>query len=121
MSALAAHMRDTHGQGVANVLAALQMGVATVDASVAGLRGCPYTAGASGWRQHHHLTSPRNLMCSCSCQDLNLYCSEGSKVLCMRNWRLLCESIAFVTFQGVHSDYYVALAPEGFLSTRTGK
>ena len=46
--ALAAHMHDTYGQGVANVLAALQMGVATVDASVAGLGGCPYAVGASG-------------------------------------------------------------------------
>ena len=55
MSALAAHMQDTHGQGVANVLAALQMGVATVDASVAGLRGCPYAAGASGVHLHNSL------------------------------------------------------------------
>ena len=57
MSALAAHMQDTHGQGVANVLAALQMGVATVDASVAGLGGCPYAAGASrGVNLHNSLT-----------------------------------------------------------------
>ncbi|KAK9842458.1 hypothetical protein WJX81_001073 [Elliptochloris bilobata] len=48
LKALAAHMHDTFGQGVANVLAALQMGVATVDASVAGLGGCPYAVGASG-------------------------------------------------------------------------
>ncbi len=41
-------MHDTYGQGVANVLAALQLGVATVDASVAGLGGCPYAVGASG-------------------------------------------------------------------------
>ena len=46
--ALAAHMHDTYGQGVANVLAALQMGIATVDASIAGLGGCPYAVGASG-------------------------------------------------------------------------
>jgi hypothetical protein len=48
VAALAAHMHDTYGQGVANVLAALQLGVATVDASVAGLGGCPYAVGASG-------------------------------------------------------------------------
>ncbi len=48
VTALAAHMHDTYGQGVANVLAALQLGVATVDASVAGLGGCPYAVGASG-------------------------------------------------------------------------
>lgn len=48
VSALAACMHDTYGQGVANVLAALQMGVATVDASVASLGGCPYAVGAAG-------------------------------------------------------------------------
>ncbi|EFN59176.1 hypothetical protein CHLNCDRAFT_138066 [Chlorella variabilis] len=45
---LAAHMHDTYGQGVANTLAALQMGVAVVDSSVAGLGGCPYAKGATG-------------------------------------------------------------------------
>uniref|UniRef100_A0A7R9Z715 hydroxymethylglutaryl-CoA lyase n=1 Tax=Chlamydomonas euryale TaxID=1486919 RepID=A0A7R9Z715_9CHLO len=45
---LAAHMHDTYGQALANILVALQMGVATVDASVAGLGGCPYAKGASG-------------------------------------------------------------------------
>src|SRR5690606_2492509 len=46
--ALAVHCHDSYGQGVANILAALQMGVAVVDASVAGLGGCPYAPGASG-------------------------------------------------------------------------
>ena len=45
---LAAHMHDTYGQALANILASLQMGIATVDASVAGLGGCPYAKGASG-------------------------------------------------------------------------
>ncbi len=36
------------GQALANVYASLGMGVATFDASVAGLGGCPYAAGASG-------------------------------------------------------------------------
>lgn len=45
---LAAHFHDTYGQGVANILAALQCGVAVVDAAVAGLGGCPYAPGASG-------------------------------------------------------------------------
>ena len=48
LSALAAHMHDTYGQGCANVLTALQMGVGVVDASVAGLGGCPYSPGAQG-------------------------------------------------------------------------
>ena len=45
---LAAHFHDTYGQALANLLAALQMGVATIDSSVAGLGGCPYAKGASG-------------------------------------------------------------------------
>lgn len=45
---LAGHFHDTYGQALANVYAALQMGVAVFDASVAGLGGCPYAPGASG-------------------------------------------------------------------------
>lgn len=45
---MAAHMHDTYGQGCANVLTALQMGVSVVDSSVAGLGGCPYSPGAQG-------------------------------------------------------------------------
>lgn len=46
--ALAVHFHDTYGQGLANILAALQCGVAVIDSSVAGLGGCPYAKGASG-------------------------------------------------------------------------
>ncbi|MBP7468611.1 MAG: hydroxymethylglutaryl-CoA lyase, partial [Thauera sp.] len=45
---LAGHYHDTYGMAVANVYASLQMGVAVFDASVGGLGGCPYAAGASG-------------------------------------------------------------------------
>ena len=45
---LAGHFHDTWGQGLANTLAMLEHGVATVDASVAGLGGCPYSPGATG-------------------------------------------------------------------------
>lgn len=45
---LAGHYHDTYGQALANIYASLEMGVATIDASVAGLGGCPYAAGASG-------------------------------------------------------------------------
>jgi isopropylmalate/homocitrate/citramalate synthase len=45
---LAAHFHDTYGQALANLLAVLQLGVRTVDSSVAGLGGCPYARGASG-------------------------------------------------------------------------
>jgi hydroxymethylglutaryl-CoA lyase len=45
---LAVHFHDTYGQALANILAALECGVAVVDSSVAGLGGCPYAPGAGG-------------------------------------------------------------------------
>jgi hydroxymethylglutaryl-CoA lyase len=42
------HFHNTRGTGLANVLAALEMGVDDFDASVGGLGGCPYAPGASG-------------------------------------------------------------------------
>lgn len=43
-----AHFHNTRGQGLANVVAALEVGVTTIDASQGGLGGCPYAPGASG-------------------------------------------------------------------------
>ena len=48
IAALAGHFHDTYGQAVANIFAALELGVATFDCSVAGLGGCPYAKGATG-------------------------------------------------------------------------
>jgi len=45
---LTAHFHDTYGQALANLVAVLEQGVATIDTSVAGLGGCPYARGASG-------------------------------------------------------------------------
>lgn len=45
---IAAHFHDTRGTALANVLAALERGIATVDASAGGLGGCPFAPGASG-------------------------------------------------------------------------
>ena len=45
---LAIHCHDTYGQAIANILVALEAGIATVDSSVAGLGGCPYAPGAAG-------------------------------------------------------------------------
>jgi hydroxymethylglutaryl-CoA lyase len=42
------HFHNTRGTGLANVLAALQLGVSEFDASVGGLGGCPYAPGATG-------------------------------------------------------------------------
>ena len=43
-----AHFHDTRGLGLANAFAALEAGVRELDASLAGLGGCPYAPGASG-------------------------------------------------------------------------
>jgi len=48
IGALAGHFHDTYGQALANLYAALELGVATFDCSVAGLGGCPYAKGATG-------------------------------------------------------------------------
>jgi len=43
-----AHLHNTRGQGLANVLAALEVDVTTFDSSLGGLGGCPYAPGATG-------------------------------------------------------------------------
>jgi hydroxymethylglutaryl-CoA lyase len=48
MENLAGHFHDTYGQALANILAVMELGVATFDSSVAGLGGCPYARGATG-------------------------------------------------------------------------
>ncbi|MFN0316105.1 MAG: hydroxymethylglutaryl-CoA lyase [Burkholderiales bacterium] len=45
---LGGHFHDTYGQALANILASMEVGVATFDASIAGLGGCPYSPGATG-------------------------------------------------------------------------
>jgi isopropylmalate/homocitrate/citramalate synthase len=45
---VALHFHDTYGQALANVLACLELGIATVDSAVAGLGGCPFAPGGSG-------------------------------------------------------------------------
>ena len=45
---IAVHFHDTWGQALANILAALDVGISVVDSSVGGLGGCPYAVGATG-------------------------------------------------------------------------
>lgn len=45
---LSVHFHDTHGQALANILAAMQCGISGIDSAVSGLGGCPYAHGASG-------------------------------------------------------------------------
>lgn len=48
LAQLSGHFHDTYGQGVANTLAALEVGVERFDTSIAGLGGCPFAKGATG-------------------------------------------------------------------------
>ncbi|HPU13671.1 MAG TPA: hydroxymethylglutaryl-CoA lyase [Aeromicrobium sp.] len=45
---LAMHFHDTYGQALANVYAALKVGITTFDSSAGGLGGCPYAKSATG-------------------------------------------------------------------------
>jgi hydroxymethylglutaryl-CoA lyase len=48
LAEVSGHFHDTYGQAIGNVYAALEVGIATFDTSVAGLGGCPYAKGATG-------------------------------------------------------------------------
>src|SRR5450432_3131432 len=48
LAEVSGHFHDTYGQAIGNVYAALEVGIATFDASIAGLGGCPYAKGATG-------------------------------------------------------------------------
>jgi hydroxymethylglutaryl-CoA lyase len=48
LAEVSGHFHDTYGQALSNVYASLEMGIATFDASVGGLGGCPYAKGATG-------------------------------------------------------------------------
>ena len=47
-ASIALHFHDTRGMALANVLASLEFGISTFDASAGGLGGCPYAPGAAG-------------------------------------------------------------------------
>ena len=48
LAEVSGHFHDTYGQALANIYACLELGIATFDASVGGLGGCPYAKGATG-------------------------------------------------------------------------
>jgi hydroxymethylglutaryl-CoA lyase len=71
-SKLAMHFHDTRGTALANALAALEMGIATFDASSGGLGGCPYAPGASGNMATEDLVYMLEKMGIDTAVDLNL-------------------------------------------------
>jgi hydroxymethylglutaryl-CoA lyase len=44
----ALHFHDTYGRALANIFAALELGITKYDSAIGGLGGCPYAPGASG-------------------------------------------------------------------------
>jgi hydroxymethylglutaryl-CoA lyase len=48
LAEVSGHFHDTYAQAIVNVYAALEVGISSFDASVAGLGGCPYAKGATG-------------------------------------------------------------------------
>ena len=74
---LAVHFHDTYGQALANLYAALEFGVATIDSSVAGLGGCPYAKGASGNVATEDVVYMLNGLCINTGVDLDLVFQAG--------------------------------------------
>ena len=92
---LAGHFHDTYGQALANVYAALELGVATFDSSVAGLGGCPYAKGATG---------------NVASEDV-LYMLEGLGIETGVDLNALCSAGAFISdFLGRPTSSRVARA-----------
>jgi hydroxymethylglutaryl-CoA lyase len=78
---LAVHFHDTYGQALANILAALEMGVAVIDSSVAGLGGCPYAKGASGNVATEDVVYMLNGMGIASGVDLDRLAAAGRSIM----------------------------------------
>jgi hydroxymethylglutaryl-CoA lyase len=85
---LAVHFHDTRGTALANVLVALQEGVAIVDSSAGGIGGCPYAPGASGNLATEDLVYMLNGMGIASGVDIAAV-AEASRALASRLGRAL--------------------------------
>ena len=77
---LAVHCHDTYGQALANILVALARGIATVDASVSGLGGCPYAQGATGNVATEDLVYMLNGLGINTGIDLDKLCVAGARI-----------------------------------------
>jgi isopropylmalate/homocitrate/citramalate synthase len=80
---LAVHFHDTLGQALANIFACLELGVAVVDSSVAGLGGCPYANGATGNVATEDLVYMLEGMQVQTGVDLDRLCAAG-EMICRR-------------------------------------
>lgn len=97
---LALHFHDTRGSALANVLAAMHLGVATFDSAAGGLGGCPYAPGATG-----------NL----ATEDL-IYMLDGMDIRTGVDLRAVVDASAFIEGRIGHaltSRYYRAARAAG--------
>ena len=95
---IALHFHDTRGTALANVLTALDLGIATFDASAGGLGGCPYAPNATG---------------NAATEDL-LYMLHGLGIQTGIELDLVREASAFIEPRVGHplpSRYYRATMP----------
>ena len=81
MANIGIHFHDTYGQALANIYAALDYDIASIDSAIAGLGGCPYANGASG---------------NVATEDL-LYMLNGMAIDTGVNMDLLLKASAFVS------------------------
>lgn len=74
---IALHMHDTNGNALANIFAAMLLGISTFDSSAGGLGGCPYAPGASGNVATEDLVNMLNEMGIDTGVDLDALCKTS--------------------------------------------
>jgi hydroxymethylglutaryl-CoA lyase len=79
-SVLAVHFHDTRGTALANILVALELGIATVDSAIGGLGGCPYAPGASGNVSTEDVVNMLHGMGVQTGIDLDLLCAASARI-----------------------------------------
>lgn len=102
------HLHNTRGLGLANVVAGLEEGITTFDASLGGLGGCPFAPGASG----NIVTEDLVLMLNSMGLDTGI---DLERLLSVRE--ILIKALpgeplyGFTPDAGLMHDYYERLAP----------
>src|SRR3546814_1988708 len=90
---LAVHFHDTYGQALAHILACLELGVATVDAAVAGLGGCPYARGASGNVATEDAVYLLDGLCIATGTAAERFAAAGAHICAERGWNRTCTRL----------------------------
>ena len=77
---IAVHFHDTEGRALENTEACLQLGIAKVDSSVAGLGGCPYSPGAAGNLATEKLVARMQVLGIATGIDLKALVAAGAEI-----------------------------------------